>query len=192
MATLFRLDRVKEMKSSKNGDRVFFDWIASQLGIKKQEDWYGISHVTVRRKSEDILNNYENCLSTALQRIYPEYEWYPWKFLRAPTGFWNNLQNEKHYFDWLSSELGIDSQEGWYRVSYDTISQNYGAQILKVHNHSHSKALQQAYPEYEWQEWHFATIPRGFWTSKYNRQKYFDWLATFSDSNWNMRARKWR
>jgi hypothetical protein len=62
-----------------HNQREMMDWIAEQLGVEKQEDWYKINGTTVKRLGADGLftHYYNNNFFSALQSIYPEYEWNP-------------------------------------------------------------------------------------------------------------------
>jgi hypothetical protein len=49
--------------------------------------------------------------------VYPEYNWLPWKFVKSPNNFWDNMQNQRKFMDWASKELKIAEKSDWYKVA---------------------------------------------------------------------------
>lgn len=90
--------------------------------------------------------SYNNSLGKALQTLYPEKEWYMWKFSWCPRGFWLNQRNCRQYFNWLADELGIESHTDWYKITYNTISDNYGRGLVDAYGQSPTAALENAFP----------------------------------------------
>jgi hypothetical protein len=40
------------------------------------------------------------------------------------------------------------------------------------------RLLKHAYPEHEWHEWEFDTVPRRFWQRRDNRRRFLDHMAS--------------
>jgi hypothetical protein len=58
-----------------------FDSLCEKFNIQKQEDWYSIKHKDfITRESRDLLYHIYGSLHAALEAIYPQFEWHPWKF----------------------------------------------------------------------------------------------------------------
>jgi hypothetical protein len=93
--------------------RKYFDWIAVQLKIETQEEWYNYSSLELRQKlGAHILHScYSNSLFTALQRVYPEYTWYPWMFRKLPANFWTLKSNQIDYLSWVTSHIYLGNEE---------------------------------------------------------------------------------
>lgn len=67
--------------------------------------------LTARR----ILVYYDGCLAKAVMNVYPEYKWQPWRFVKAPKGYWQSTQNLRDYIEWLGKQLGITQLDDWYK-----------------------------------------------------------------------------
>jgi hypothetical protein len=48
--------------------------------------------------------------------IFPEHKWLPWKFANTPKSFWDLLNNQRKFLDWVGSELGVKNLEDWYKI----------------------------------------------------------------------------
>mmetsp|Transcript_9533 Transcript_9533/g.13130 ORF Transcript_9533/g.13130 Transcript_9533/m.13130 type:complete len:363 (+) Transcript_9533:2-1090(+) len=109
---------------------------------------------------------------------YPEHNWIPWKFKSTSQGFWNKVENQRNFFDWLGNELGVKELDDWYRVSnLKTIINHGGYFVIEKHHGSPLEALKAAYPEHTWIPWKFENAPQNFWKSKDNQRQFFDWLG---------------
>ena len=73
---------------------------------------------------------YNGSPSQALQAVYPEHEWLPWKFSNSPKGFWKKKENQKKFFDWLGKELGYKTLDDWYNITTSTIDKHGGGSML--------------------------------------------------------------
>jgi hypothetical protein len=51
-----------------------------------------------------------------LSAIYPEHEWLPWRFRKAPQGYWDSPQNQKLFLDHVMTQLKMTSYDDWYSV----------------------------------------------------------------------------
>ena len=49
-----------------------------------------------------------------LAKLYPDYEWLPWKFARTPSSFWDNIINQRKYMDWLFKKWNMKDMNEWY------------------------------------------------------------------------------
>ena len=86
-----------------NSQKQFFDSFAKENGIVQAEDWYQVKISDVEKKGGSwILNKYYGgSLVKALATIYPNQIWQRWRFSRVPDGFWNQLENQKNYVNWI-------------------------------------------------------------------------------------------
>jgi hypothetical protein len=156
----------------------YFDWLAEELGIESQQDWYLCTNTQIGKCSgHAVLLQYRNCLPTALENLYPAFEWRRWLFTQVAADYWTHT-NKRKYFDWAAEELGISRQEEWYRVKPRDGYRLKGVDgILKQHNNSFLKALVNTYNEYEWQIWRFSHVSYKFWKKPSNHRKFLDWAA---------------
>jgi hypothetical protein len=158
--------------------RRHFDWLSTKLGIQKQEDWYNVTVPQLAQVgARKLISQYTFSISTALQTVYPEFNWVPWFFQHAPHNFWTKTENCREYLDWFASLFSIETQEDWYRVHTRTIKRNGGSGLLHVMKGSLHKALQESYPEFDWHPWLFAHSPAKYWDKIANRRKCLDWIA---------------
>ena len=111
--------------------------------------------------------------------VYPSHTWLPWKFeyTSAPNGYWNNLQNQREFMDWLSRELGFVEFEDWYNISKEQIITYGGSGLMDIYRNSPMSALKSVYPEYEWVEWRFNRVPVGFWGNSRKEKEFLEWMG---------------
>ena len=57
-----------------------------------------------------------------LKTLYPDYDWLPWKFTRAPTNFWDDIKMQRKYMDWLFTQLHLKDMNDWYKLSSKVIN----------------------------------------------------------------------
>jgi hypothetical protein len=79
--------------------------------------------------------------------------------------------------DWLGQQLGIRCPSDWYRVSNQDFRDRKGGAFLIHYDSTVSRAIMSYLPEYDWKEWMFDWIPKGFWRKKRNRKRYMMWLG---------------
>jgi hypothetical protein len=87
--------------------RSFFDSIRKEAGLWNLEDFYGLSNKQIMSfGGSGILTRFGFSVRQALQHAYPEHEWLEWRFSRAGSNFWNDIQNQRAFMDWVGKELG--------------------------------------------------------------------------------------
>lgn len=158
----------------------FFDWLGTQLGYKTMDDWYKVTQNDIfKHGGQSMLDcYYNNSPSQALQAVYPEHNWMPWKFGQTPHGFWEKMENQKQFFDWLGSELGYKEMDDWYSVTSLDVINAGGGELLQTKYHSVLHALQTVYPLHSWIGWKFRRVPQTFWKNQANQKQFFDWLGS--------------
>ena len=88
--------------------RLFLDWLSKRLDFKSMDDWYSISEKTIIQFGGcGLFNRYKRSPSKMLSSVYNEHSWNLWKFEHTPRGFWNQIENQKNYLDWLAGQLHI-------------------------------------------------------------------------------------
>jgi len=132
--------------------RKYFCWLRGQLGFKVMEDWYKLSAEAMLQNCGASLGYYyKGSPSKALMDVYPEHDWKLWKFGSLPKRFWNPIENQRQYFDWLKLHLGYSDMEDWYKVTIEDFHRNGGSQLLhRYYKNSLPTALQTVYPEHHW------------------------------------------
>ncbi|MCP4548077.1 MAG: hypothetical protein GY835_16560, partial [bacterium] len=98
-------------------------------------------------------------------------------FAVCPDGFWRGRANRRRYLKWLGKQLGFKKIEDWYRVTNRDFKDNHGGTLLYMFGGSPSAVVKDRYPDFNWQEWLFPTIPHHFWDDRTNRRRYLEWLG---------------
>jgi len=156
----------------------YMQWLAEKCGVTKPEDWYRITNQDFRRnKGGAFLLHYDSTISRAVKAYLPRYRWKEWLFDKTPKGFWNDRSNRIRYMKWLGKQLGYRKLEDWYGITREDFEGNSGNQLIKFYKGAPSAAVQDCFPDHDWQEWRFARVPIGFWQKKANRERYLQWLA---------------
>jgi hypothetical protein len=109
---------------------------------------------------------YKTCkllIFLALKAVYPNQLWETNTTQRKPTGYWQDVGNQRKFFDRMALMLNITKPEDWYSVTIDRLLKNGGSFIRKYYKSSlvqgtlfnitsflQIKALNAAYPEYKW------------------------------------------
>lgn len=148
----------------------FFQWLSEQLHIKKLEDWYLIDTNMLQRYG------FYQCLYRSLLSMYPEYDWKSWLFSNPPKNMWNDENNLKKYFIWLSEQLNITKNEDWYKITAISLKKhNIGGMLIRKFGHLYDY-LKYFVPDYDWKPWLFTMSPNCYWKNKKNHRLYGEWL----------------
>ena len=167
----------KSFWESKRNQRDYMRWLEQELGYKRPEDWYRVSHKAVLERHGKMLLSKVG-LHNALADLYPEFEWHIWKFNSVPNNYWRSEKNVKKYLKWLGKELGFKKPNDWYQVSKEAFISNFGGSMLESQFQTvPAKAVQFLYPNRKWHPWLFGKVPHGFWKRKTNRIAYLQWLG---------------
>lgn len=69
-----------------------------------------------------------------------------WRFAQVPKGFWDQINNQRQYFDWLSSQLGIQHLQDWSKLRSEDVEKNGPAILSRYYGRSLFRALSAIYP----------------------------------------------
>lgn len=181
----------------------FMDWLGSELGIVKMDDWYKVTKFDIAsRGGGRLVNKYGGSPSKLLFEVFPDHDWAIWKFRNLPPGYWDSLENQRSFMDRLAKKLHIGKLEDWYKVTGDTIEKNGGARVLDRYGNSVSMLLQAVFPEHEWvfkaraakkpriEDQKFfdskeivaespaqRKVPKGYWEDPNNLKEFMEWLG---------------
>jgi len=169
---------------SEENRRAYFDWVAEERVFESLDDWYSVSQKELRKHEHAIavLAYHSSSLPRAVTELYPSHQWHPWKFTKAPRGFWQDGESRRMYLDWLGTELGFTDYEDWYRITADDFRDNHGRSLLAFPPSGYggdvSGIVTDNFPEYDWKLWLFNKTPRGFADSRESRTEMMDWLGS--------------
>jgi hypothetical protein len=135
-----------------------------------------------------------------LSAVYPEHSWQKWLF-SVNRGFWDSLDTQQQYFQWITQELGINTLDEWYEIEAHEIRARGGTHrlffplyffccqaplvqavvcagytLLQKYKHSLPRALMATYPYHKWQMWRFKAVPARWWDNMTNQREYMDWV----------------
>ncbi len=149
-------------------------WLGEQLGFESVQDWYKITTDNVKghRGGGVLKYAWNSSIIAGVRDCFPEYDWKDWLFGMCPRTFWCNRKNHTLYMNWLGQRLGIRRPEDWYNITNEDFIKNKGGAFLLHYNCTISAAVMAHQPDYDWKEWLFKKIPKGFWHLKKNRQRY--------------------
>lgn len=74
------------------------------------EDWYTVTKENIieyDHRGKGFLQACNNSVNQLIASSYPHFPWVAWKFHRVPQGYWNNLQNQKEFMNWLGMSFKI-------------------------------------------------------------------------------------
>ena len=97
----------------KENQKIFFNWLGSQLGHKSMDDWYNVTQKDIRNNGGGGLlgSYYRGSPSSAVQSVYPEHNWMLWRFNTVPRGCWERLATDPNeaarMIQWLGEQLSI-------------------------------------------------------------------------------------
>ena len=91
--------------------------VEKELNIKEMSDWYKVTQKDLEKHCSRLFNKYGKSTTSFLTQMYPEYDWLPWKFVRCPNSYWEDINNQKKFINWAANELGVQSMSEWYNVS---------------------------------------------------------------------------
>lgn len=122
------------------------------LAYKTLDDFYKISVDDVIQFGGIALlkHVFGGSLGKALQSVYPDHIWFPWKFEQnLSRGFWDKQKNQKDFMDWLGKELGFNQMDDWYNINHERILERGGAGLLNKYK-SRFRLLESIYPDHLW------------------------------------------
>eukprot|EP01118_Nematostelium_gracile_P011139 TRINITY_DN3913_c0_g5_i2.p1 TRINITY_DN3913_c0_g5~~TRINITY_DN3913_c0_g5_i2.p1 ORF type:complete len:268 (-),score=55.70 TRINITY_DN3913_c0_g5_i2:3-806(-) len=163
---------------SKEKERIFFETLASHLGFKEREEWYSITkHQVKKHGGEGILKMFNGSVKTALEKIYDDHDWLPWKFEHAPAGTWDTISSQRDFMFYLAKELKITKMEDWYNVSVVQIREKGGNRLLNKYDGSPVKMITSLLKEHKWNVLQFAHKPAGVWDDVQAQREMLNHLA---------------
>src|SRR4051812_34176998 len=93
---------------SPHKEKEWMDRLADEFGLKSMEDWYNITSKHILESGgSSLLTKYSDSPSKILQTLYPNFSWKIWNFNRVPHDYWDEVENQKTFVDWLGNHLGF-------------------------------------------------------------------------------------
>jgi hypothetical protein len=138
--------------NSKENQKEFTNWLAAELGFTHMEDWYSLKVADIiERGGIGLFIKYGSSIFKLLKSIYPEQQWFPWKFEAVPKGYWDNLNNQRDFIHWVGIQQGFTGMNDWYTITRKSINQHGGGSLLRTrYSNSLFKMLVSVYPTHNW------------------------------------------
>ena len=159
--------------------REYLDSFAIKKGILNSNDWYKVSTKDLKKdRGASLLNVYNGSLICALIANFPDVKWDLTRWKTVPKHYWNSLSHQRSFFDNFSRQNNFQRDKDWYSITNKMILQQGGKTILHKYSNSLAKALKNVYPEKEWNNFEFSTVPKNFWNSHENKRNFLDMVAS--------------
>ncbi len=154
-------------------------WLGQRLNYITMEDWYNISkNDLVNNHGGGLMDRFSGSPTKLLQYVYPEHQWVPWLFIRAPQDIWKNNGMIQDYMVWLGQKLNYTKTGDWYNIKQSDFVNNHGGNLLgKYFHNSPIRILRHVFPEYEWLPWLFNMAPLHTWNDDSTIKSYMIWLG---------------
>ena len=68
-----------------------------------------------------MLAIYGSSLLRLMKNMFPDYNWLPWRFSSVPNKFWNDIDNQKNYMEWVDQQLDFKNTEDWYKINTNVL-----------------------------------------------------------------------
>jgi hypothetical protein len=145
--------------------RELFENVMLRLNLRDLDSWYSITTpplVSSNKAVRTVLDLYGGSLSAALESIFPDHPWQPWKFRKLRHRYWDAIQItsepfRKYMLDYLGRDtLRIETLDDWYRVSTQQLRlvSAHGV-IIKFGGLFH--ILRSLVPEHPWEKEKFSS-----------------------------------
>jgi len=169
---------------SKDNVNAFIEYLRNELQIEKGdfEPWYNLTadQLVKHGGGGGLLERYGGSISTLLADVFPDHDWVPWKFSKAPQNYWESLDNQKKFLDDVAKKIGASSSnmEPWYQMTKEAFRKFGGGSLLTRYNNSVSKMLIAIYPHHNWKVWKFGKAQQGYWDSLEHQKLFLIDLAS--------------
>jgi len=140
----------------------FFDWFAQKHNIKSNLDWYSKNWHDLAAEGGLPLLRRHGSFYAAVQSIYPNHTFLPWKFTKTPPKIWKSRTFRRLFFVELARQLqlGSDPKTWPSAMTVQLVHSNGGGFMLdSFYNNSISTALTDLFPEEKFYGWTFPHAP---------------------------------
>jgi hypothetical protein len=125
--------------------------------------WYTAKSSSVKALRKWLRRNGLN-LPRALAMVYPDHRWLSWKF-NLPKNYWQNRENVVGLLRHTVETKNLDLNS-YYSVSSQALKLEAGEAFTRIFRRRKGgiqSLLRETFPDHDWLEWKFKTVPRGFW-----------------------------
>ena len=178
---------------SKIDNRLYwFKWLMQENNLEKPEDLYNITaDIILKNYGSGILGHYYNgspydMVCELGRKIFPEHEFWAFKFDFTQIGWWDDPKNQLLWFKWFMQENNLEKPEDLYNITSNIILKNYGSGLLAKYDGSPYKLVRElgreVFPNHVFLPFKFGQTPKNWWFKIDNRLYWFKWLM--QENNW--------
>eukprot|EP00026_Physarum_polycephalum_P002689 Phypoly_transcript_02697.p1 GENE.Phypoly_transcript_02697~~Phypoly_transcript_02697.p1 ORF type:complete len:777 (+),score=106.95 Phypoly_transcript_02697:66-2396(+) len=177
--------------------RTFFTKFAKKKGFDAMspKNWYKISTEAILsvKGGSSILMNYNGKLEKALMHLFPDIGLVEQRFKESNSVHWHKISTRRKFFENFAKQRGFAALDpsNWYPLGPPASeSKDLDTLLSTFYGGSLPTALCHLFPEVNFVETKFATLPDGYWTNPDNHRKMFENFARehrfdpFIHSNW--------
>jgi len=117
------------------------DWLGGQLGFKSREDWYQIQQkdFIANHGATLLIKHFHSSPHALLSSVYSDFNYLPWLFSQVPAGFFDTIENQKRYVEWLVSIVGA---KGTSELKAQHFLDHHGGGLLNKYGGSPHRLLE--------------------------------------------------
>jgi len=143
------------------------------------EQWYSITNADIiAHGGAALLRRHGQSAAQLLAAQYPEHAWQPWRFSRTPAHWWQSLEQQRRYLEWLALQLGYHTMEDWYKVRLaDLEAHGGGGLVANLYGSSPYALLSTVFADrFTFLPWKFHVTPTRLWDDRSVQCAYLRWL----------------
>ncbi|MDA7556069.1 hypothetical protein N8809_05460 [Euryarchaeota archaeon] len=161
--------------SDPENQKIWFENFRLENGLDDYESLYKVTGKMIYDNGGSSLHKiYGEHPIHVISSLYPEHDWKPYKFRRAPIGWWSDIKNQKKWFENFRLENGLDDYESLYKVTGKMIYDNGGSSLHRIYGVFPLSVISSLYPEYDWKPYKFSKKPAGWWGNIENQNSWFE------------------
>lgn len=165
--------------------KICMEKLTKELNIKEMEDWYSVNATQIIAKGgSGLLKKFMGSPSRMITTVLNDHDWDLKRFASNPRkshwksrGFWDDLESQRGFMDYLAKQLNIVEMEDWYRVNLSQISENGGIGLLERYQRSPVKMITSILNHHDWDILKFSSKPKGMWKDSDVQRDYMEQLA---------------
>lgn len=170
---------------NKDNVRKYLDWLMIQMNYNNIEEFYHIKQNDFRKyKGIGLQDFYGNRLPDLLRDGYPEIDWLDWNFDKTTTRYFDSIDNQIKFINYIEKQEGISCVDDWYKYN-GKIIEDYGGIGLLANNYNHSfiDLIKAIYPTFDFKQYKFNKTKMSYWKEINNQKEYITDFMKFHEIN---------
>ena len=152
----------------KENQMEFLNYLMKKENLNEIHQLISIPLQNIRKHGGfSLLLLYKNEWIEILKENYPHIIWDPSKLHQTPSHFWDDLSVQRDVFNRIGKQLGVEKYDDWYHIHYNQIASYGGSAILNRYS-SLFDALENIFPEFDWNISKRKNVSSNFWNNRDN------------------------